>query len=226
MSALKQLWSVTRVVGLVLFAAGTSPIARVTALFYAVFLGIAFGLVVLAGGSKDLLWRLALPLLLLSIALAFKWALSSKSKHIEGPEVYDKAKYHYDGDYPKGLPRKQAFVHTGMFVGWLIDHDLIAADFLEETQGFKERKVTGAQVYRRWDGCLTSDMLTEEGRRFASDYFDFEHGQFLEDYDAVLVKDLPSQLHVADTWENYESIKRKIDERYAVWRQKQRKGAA
>jgi len=30
--------------------------------------------------------------------------------------VYDKAKWHYGGDYPKDLPIEQAFVHTGMFL--------------------------------------------------------------------------------------------------------------
>ena len=30
--------------------------------------------------------------------------------------VYDKAKYHYEGDWPKGLRTKQAFVHTGLFL--------------------------------------------------------------------------------------------------------------
>jgi len=33
-----------------------------------------------------------------------------------GPHVYDKAKWHYEGDYPKGLQRKQAFVYTGLFL--------------------------------------------------------------------------------------------------------------
>jgi hypothetical protein len=36
-----------------------------------------------------------------------------------GPHVYDKAKWHYEGDFPNELSRKQGFVHTGMFVACL-----------------------------------------------------------------------------------------------------------
>lgn len=48
------------------------------------------------------------------------------------PYVYDKAKYHYGGDYPEGLPEEQAFVHTGMFLGWVIDHHLYDPDFWQD----------------------------------------------------------------------------------------------
>jgi hypothetical protein len=38
--------------------------------------------------------------------------------------VYDKAKWHYEGDYPKDLPTENAFTHTGMFLAWLADTGL------------------------------------------------------------------------------------------------------
>jgi hypothetical protein len=31
--------------------------------------------------------------------------------------VYDKAKYHYQGDFPNDISIDQSFVHTGMFLG-------------------------------------------------------------------------------------------------------------
>ena len=69
--------------------------------------------------------------------------------------VYDKAKYHYEGDFPQELPMEQAFVHTGMFLGWIIDNHLFSDEFLEETEEeinkFKLRKMTGTQVYMFWD---------------------------------------------------------------------------
>ena len=40
------------------------------------------------------------------------------------PQVYDKAEYHYDGEFPADLPIEQAFVHTGMFLGWIVYHHL------------------------------------------------------------------------------------------------------
>jgi hypothetical protein len=65
-------------------------------------------------------------------------------------------------------------------------------------------------------------MLTDEGNRFAVDYFDFDRGKYLADYEELLAKSLPSLYHVEDTWENYEIISKKIDERYADWKQQQR----
>src|SRR6478735_390289 len=38
--------------------------------------------------------------------------------------VYDKAKWHYEGDFPSNLSEKQAFVHTGMYLGWIIEENL------------------------------------------------------------------------------------------------------
>src|SRR6188474_351793 len=129
MITLKQVWSATKLI----------------------FIAAVFALIFWAGFSKYLPWKLALAILLLSSALVFRWVLNSKPEKVEGPEVYDKAKYHYDGDYPKELSRKQAFIHTGMFMGWLVEHDMIAKDFLAETEGFKERKITGAEIYETWD---------------------------------------------------------------------------
>ena len=40
-------------------------------------------------------------------------------------DVYDKAKYHSGGNFPEELDQFQSFVHTGMYVGWLIDNDLL-----------------------------------------------------------------------------------------------------
>ena len=87
------------------------------------------------------------------------------------PIVYDKAKYHYDGDFPTDLPYEQAFVHTGMFLGWLIDRGLVSGEFMEDTseliEGFRARDVTGPEIYESWDGALVDDMLSAEGNAFA-----------------------------------------------------------
>ena len=51
---------------------------------------------------------------------------------------------------------EQAFVHTGMFLGWIIDNHLFSDEFLEETEEeinkFKLRKMTELQVYMFWMG--------------------------------------------------------------------------
>lgn len=134
--------------------------------------------------------------------------------------VYDKAKYHYQGNFPKRLSIDQAFVHTGMFLGWIIDNNLFSKEFEEETtheiRRFKQRELTGTQIYMKWDGVLASDMLNDEGNEFAKNYFDFETGLFPLDYEETFPK-IPTIYHVKDTWENYFKIKKVIDKRYLEW---------
>ena len=90
---------------------------------------------------------------------------------------------------------------------------------LELFNGVRERRITGRQAYAEWlDGNLTSDQLTEEGNAFAASYVALGVGPYLNDYADVLARDLPTEYHVADTWENYDLLARRIDERFAAWR--------
>src|SRR4030095_382303 len=97
-----------------------------------------------------------------------------------------KAKYHAESVAQAGLGEGQEFVHTGMFVGWLIDHDLLepefAAEWADDVAGFKERRLSGPKLFERWDGALVDDMLSDRGNAFAKFYFDFEKGSFVADY--------------------------------------------
>jgi hypothetical protein len=144
----------------------------------------------------------------------------------EETTVFDKAKWHYEGDYPAGLDEHQAFVHTGLFLGWIIDAGLYSEEFAEdcakEIRRFKARKLTGPGVYRAADGVFADDMLNEEGLAFTRAYFDFEKGKYLKDYEKLLSAGLPSMYHVPDTWESYDTLKPQIDKRYAAWQKKRR----
>ena len=136
--------------------------------------------------------------------------------------VYDKAKYHFDGNFPDDLHIEQAYVHTGMYLGWIIENNLLSEEFRNESKDeisqFKDRKMSGTQIYISWDGALVDDMLSDEGNEFSTYYFDFEKGQYLHDYEELLAKELVSLYHVKDSWENYVAIKSKIDERYKKWK--------
>jgi hypothetical protein len=138
--------------------------------------------------------------------------------------VYDKAKYHYGGDYPDGLPDEQAFVHTGLYLGWIVDRDLYSVEFREGTAdliaAFRSREVTGPEIYESWDGCLIDTMLSADGNAFSHDYFDFDRGNYLADYEELFLGDLPSLYHVANTWDNYERLRVRLDERFAEWQRK------
>ena len=141
---------------------------------------------------------------------------------MSGPIVYDKAKWHSDGDYPADLPQRNAFNHTGFFLGWLIDNDLLDAEITDEfpdaIEAFRRRDTTGPALYRSFDGALDEYMLNDEGNAFAQCYFDFDTGQYLNDYDEILSSGLPTMYHVDDTWENYDKLKQRIDQRFNEWR--------
>ena len=138
------------------------------------------------------------------------------------PFVYDKAKYHYEGDFPRDLPDDQAFVHTGLYLGWIIERDLYSDEFREQSAElivrFKTREITGPEVYESWDGCLLDSMLGPEGNAFSREYFDFDSGRFLADYEQLLVGELATLYHVANTWDNYDRLRVRLNERHDDWR--------
>ena len=145
---------------------------------------------------------------------------------IEMPEntllAYDKAEWHMAGDFPKDADQFQAYVHTGMFLGWCIDNDLVSDrfkdDLANEIEHFRQKKLTGSQIFQRCcDGVLTLEDLNETGNRFAMAYFELDKGPYLIDYEQTLAQNLPSIYHVEDTWDNYEKLTKVINERYAAW---------
>jgi hypothetical protein len=137
-------------------------------------------------------------------------------------QVYDKAKYHSGGNFPEDLDHFQANVHTGMYVGWLMDNNLLDQEFFIDSQPaiqeFKNRLITGSQFYEtQMDGVLLIDEVSEIGNRFSLEYFEFDNGKYLGDYEATLASKLPTLYHVQDTWENYEKIRTVIDKRFFDW---------
>jgi hypothetical protein len=133
--------------------------------------------------------------------------------------VYDKAKYHFEGDYPSDLSDDAACTHCGMYLAWLSDKHLLAPwfeeDFKAELVQLRQRQVTPARFFGIVDGALVSDMLNEQGNAFSTAYY--LSNQYFSDYDRLLASTLPSTYHVADTWENFEKLRSQIDERYEEW---------
>jgi hypothetical protein len=140
--------------------------------------------------------------------------------------VYDKAKWHFEGDFPGDLLPFQGYIHTGMFLGWCIENNLVSdifkTDLAKEIAHFKQQKLTGSEIYEQCcDGVLMSEDLNDTGNAFAKAYFDFETGAYLADYEKTLGMLLPSIYHVADTWDNYYALKQVIDERFREWQAQQ-----
>jgi hypothetical protein len=154
---------------------------------------------------------------------------------------YDDASWHYEGDYPEDLPPENGATHIGMFLAWCIIHDLLAEegesaeDAEEEIQSVKERKMTGAEfLINVCDETLCDDDLSDTGNQFAEDYyggdetdseFAKKHGDYFSDYGETFNisstdgnLDADNLYRVENTWENYDRIARKIDERFLEWK--------
>lgn len=143
-------------------------------------------------------------------------------------DVYDKAKWHFSGEFPEELDEFQGYVHTGMFLGWLIDNELVSDQFKidheVEIKQFREQKLTGSQIFENCcDGVLQLEEISELGNRFALSYFDFDTGEYLVDYEKTLAEDLPTIYHVDDNWDNYKKLKQVLDKRFVDWKNKNNK---
>lgn len=160
-----------------------------------------------------------------------KWLSAGfqQTSFTESPEntvdVYDKAKWHIDGEFPADLDPFQGYVHTGLFLGWLIDNNLVSEEFSEEIAKvyslFRLRKITGPQIFEEYlDGTLKLEDLNEEGNKFALRYFYVKNGEYFRDYATTLASDLPSVYHVENSWENYDKLKIVLDKRYKSYQSK------
>ncbi|RAV21217.1 hypothetical protein [Paenibacillus contaminans] len=144
--------------------------------------------------------------------------------------VFDKAKWHYEGDFPQELDSYQAYVPSGMFIAWVIKNDLTGKrsrkDDAADIELVKRNEMTGAQFFRRnWDGVLSSKELSDEADSFAREYLDIHNDLYTAvDFTNVLAAGLPTIYHVEDSFENYRKIEPIITERYRDWKRRRNPG--
>ena len=136
-----------------------------------------------------------------------------------GPHVFDNAKYHEGTVKKLRLPRRQAYVHTAHYVGWLAERNKFSRDYAAPIMFrlLRMRLVTPINVYAHLGGYLIDEMLTMEARAFSMSYFDFEHGQYLRDYCALSGSSFHNMLRTPFTWERYRAMQARIDERFRRW---------
>ncbi len=140
-------------------------------------------------------------------------------------EVFDKAKWHINEKFPDNLDHYQSYIHTGYFVTWLIQNDLYEKDFkndhIKSIQDNLARKTTPGKFYElELDGVFDAEGLTQEAIRFTKDYFDFEKGNYINDYVAILAPngEFPSIFHITDNWTNYDKLKTILNNRFSEWK--------
>ncbi len=134
--------------------------------------------------------------------------------------IYDSAKTHFLGNFPDKLPIEQAYVHIGMYLGWIIEKELFSEYFEDEAEvqmlRFRRKEISCTILSEIWDGYLGYELFNKDGNMFT--YYYYGGGLYHRDYDEVLVKKLPSIYHVVDSWENYNDMKQRIDVRYSDWK--------
>ncbi len=150
---------------------------------------------------------------------------------------YDDASWHYEGDFPEGLPEENGATHIGMFLTWCIDNNLIS-DFQQEEsrsdiEKVKRREMTGAAfLIDNCDEKFTDEDLNDLGNGFAEDYYNDDsnfgkvYGSYTSDYSAMFDRraekgagDAVSIYHVDNTFDNYNLLRPVLDKRFEEWRQ-------
>lgn len=133
----------------------------------------------------------------------------------------DHADWHYGGNYPAGLPPENAGTHIGIYLAWIINRELGSKALVklgaETYQKLLRREATGRDLLlTELDEKFFSRLLNSEGGAFTRDYY--ETNDYVNDYDLVLGGELESLYHVQDTWDNYDKMAARLDERLAAWR--------
>ena len=134
--------------------------------------------------------------------------------------THDKAKWHLEGEFPRELDRRQAYVPGGLLLAWLAANDMLSEmaeeDFADEVARLRARSITGAEAYGLLGGVLDGDLLNDEADDFLDAYLEPDSGEFWTDY-GKLSAGLSSQYHVPDNWASYDSIAPSIDASFARW---------
>ncbi len=134
--------------------------------------------------------------------------------------IYDRADWHYKGDYPSELPPENGGTHIGIFFSWLLDRHMeseqMVLEFSEVLDGIRNRQITGREfLLHVRDGQLASVDMTEQANAFAHYYYDSDI--YFNDYAQALASGLPSLYHVEDNWENYTAMAAILDARFTAW---------
>lgn len=141
--------------------------------------------------------------------------------------AYDRADWHYGGDFPDDVPDENGGTHIGMFLAWAIINNLEGdlhkeEESIEAVEDVRKRKITGRDyLFEHCDEKFWEVDLNESGNAFAKSYYgdDGEIGLYLEDYANVLCEDDEQKIYyVEDTWENFDKLAPVISQRFEKWK--------
>lgn len=130
-----------------------------------------------------------------------------------GPTKYDDVDYHDGAAAEAGQPREHAFAHIGMYLAWIIRHDLHDPRWFpgEHIEAVARAEMTGSDLADDTDWKLLSDLMTPEGAAFS----DARYETYLGDYTALFA-DEPDYGFAEDD-ASYARVEPMIDRLYADW---------
>lgn len=137
--------------------------------------------------------------------------------------TYDDASWHSGGEFPADLPASAGATHTGMFVAWAVLSGLGGPLHAEDAFQLAARSDTpGAWFLSACDGKFTDEDLTDDGNAFTQAYFDFDEGNYLDDYEAAVGQGTPpgpqGLYYVEDSWDTFDRLAPVLDRRFDEWR--------
>ena len=129
--------------------------------------------------------------------------------------VYDKAKWHTDGQFPKDVPPENGGTHIGLFLAWIILHGLAGDELAMAADAVRERRMTGRTLlFNQLDGVLSDDDLNAEGNAFAAEYYK----KYRVAFDHLMKSRHITAYHAADDWATYDLVEPMIDQAYEAFK--------
>ncbi|HET9084448.1 MAG TPA: hypothetical protein VFN41_08600 [Candidatus Limnocylindrales bacterium] len=126
---------------------------------------------------------------------------------------YDRMDWHLDSASEAGQPEENAFTHIGLYLAWLIRHDLHDPSIFpsDHIEAVKRGEMTGSDLADDIDGKLIGQDMTAEGRAFSDARYEAylgEYGELFDDVPEYGVEDGPAA---------YERVEPLLDLMYADW---------
>lgn len=130
-----------------------------------------------------------------------------------GPQKFDDVGWHDGPAAAAGQPREHAFTHIGIFLAWLIRHDLHDSRRFprDHVRAVKAGSMTGSDLADDIDWKLISDEMTAEGAAFTAARYD----RYMTEYNELLGDD--ADYRVPETEALYARVAPVIDGLYAEW---------
>lgn len=91
-------------------------------------------------------------------------------------EKYDDISWHEEGDYPAGIPQRNAGSHIAYFLAWAFRRGFLSDElneaFAQELEAIKRGEFASTRLLTAMDSKVTSEDMTLEGGNVAQAIYD------------------------------------------------------